>query len=655
MIGRFSQSGIYREIASSGEFRRIAVTAVLVILSFLAGQGVHWPGSMALGNLVQRVLGGLSFIPHDPALLASHALSLAALSLTGLPIVWGAVRGLVRRRANVDELVSLAIVASVWQGEFLAAAVVSMIMVLGALVEEATSNSARKAIEALARVSPDTAVRVTGDTEEEVPIGQIMPGDLVRVRPGERIPVDAVVAEGLSAVDDSSITGESMPREAGPGAEVFAGTLNLTGVAVLRAERVGRDTTLGRVIRLVADAEAHKPQAASLIETWAKWFTPAVMSCAGLAWWLSGDVHNAITVLIVGCPCALILAAPTATVAAIGRAARAGILIKSGRSLEQAGQATAILFDKTGTLTEGKPRVGEIVAAPGHDGNQVLAWAAAVEQDSSHPLARAVTSAAEAAKLGLERAEDMVTRIGLGVRAMVGGSLVEVGSAYAGGGSAALPPELRGPLEGFREDGSSPVVVWRDNAPVGVIDVVDTVRPAVEGAVRDLRALGIPRLGILSGDHPKAVHRAGQLSGIGEVFAGLRPEDKLTILKEVRGQGGTVMFVGDGINDGPALAAADVGVAMGAAGTDVALETADIALMGDDPSRLPFLVHLSRTTLSVIKWNIVFALAFNALAVAAGGWGLITPVMGAVVHNVGSILVVANSARLALAREPESY
>lgn len=655
MIGRFANSGIYRDIASSREFKRIAVVAVLVILSFLIREGVNWPGGLALGNLLERVLGGMAFIPHDPAVLASHALALAALSLSGLPIVWEAAQGLMARRANVDELVSLAIVASVWQGEFLAAAVVSMIMVLGALVEEATSNSARRAIEALARVSPDTAVRVTDGVEQEVPIEAIVPGDTVRVRPGERIPVDAVVSEGLTAVDDSSITGESMPREAGPGAEVFAGTLNLTGVALLEARRVGRDTTLGRVIRLVADAEAHKPEAASLIERYARWFTPTVLACAGAAWWLTNDVHNAITVLIVGCPCALILAAPTAMVAAIARAARAGILVKSGRSLERAGQATAILFDKTGTLTVGEPRVGEIVAAPGVSGHDVLAWAASVEQDSAHPLATALTAAARAARLGLERAEDMVTRIGLGVRAMVGGNLVEVGSAYAGGGSAALPPELRGPLEAFREGGSSPVVVWRDSAPVGVIDVSDTVRPAVDRTVRDLRALGVERMGILSGDHHKAVRRAGELAGIGEVFAGLRPEDKLEVLKGFRGDGGAVMFVGDGINDGPALAAADVGVAMGAAGTDVALETADIALMGDDPSRLPFLIHLSRTSLAVIKWNIAFALVFNALAVLVGGWGLITPVMGAVVHNVGSVLVVANSARLALLREPETY
>ena len=512
MIGRFTHSGIYRDIASSDEFKRIAVVAVLVILSLLLTQGVHWPGGLALGRLLARLMGGLAFVPADPAVLAADALALAALALSGLPIVWGALRGLLQRRANVDELVSLAIVASVWQGEFLAASVVSMIMVLGALVEEATSNSARKAIEALARVSPDTAVRVVDGREERVPIDDVVPGDRIRVRPGERIPVDAVVAEGLSAVDDSSITGESMPREAGPGAEVFAGTLNLTGVALLEAVRVGRDTTLGRVVRLVADAEAHKPRAAGLIETWAKWFTPAVLSCAGAAWWLSGSVDNAITVLIVGCPCALILAAPTAMVAAIGRAARAGVLIKSGRSLEQAGQVSAILFDKTGTLTDGKPRVGDVVAAPGVDGDQVLAWAASVERDSSHPLARAVTAAAQAARLSLERAEDMVTRIGLGVRAMVGGVLVEVGSAYAGGGGAALPPELRGPLETFREGGSSPVVVWRDNAPVGVIDVHDAVRPSVDRTVKDLRALGIERLGILSGDHHKAVRRAGQLA-----------------------------------------------------------------------------------------------------------------------------------------------
>jgi Cd2+/Zn2+-exporting ATPase len=391
-----------------------------------------------------------------------------------------------------------------------------------------------------------------------------------------------------------------------------------------------------------------------LIDRYAAWFTPSILLCAGIAWWLTGDGARAITVLIVGCPCALILAAPTAVVAAIGRAAKAGILVKGGRFLEEAGRANVVLFDKTGTLTKGEPRINAIFAVDGVDMMDVLACAASVEQNSTHPLARAVLKAAHYAKVTLSKAEDMIAEIGLGVRACVNGRMVEVGSAYIGGGSVHLPLQLRQHVEDFKEKGVTPLVVYEDRRPLGVLAVSDTVRPSAPKTVLTLKGMRIECVGMVSGDHEKSARRVADEVGLTDAWADQRPQDKIQVIRDFQSAGKTVIFVGDGINDAPALATANVGVAMGAAGTDVALETADVALMNDDISKIPFLISLGRKTLLTIKWNVAFGMVFNAVAVLAGGWGLLSPIMGAIVHNIGSVLVVLSSARLAFLAEREA-
>jgi Cd2+/Zn2+-exporting ATPase len=623
MIGRFARPGVYRELLQSRDFYRVAFAGVLALASYLYG----------------RSAAGPSWI--------GWTLAMASVALNGAPIIWGAVRGLVERRVNVDELVSLAIVASLIQGEILTAAVVSFVMVFGALVEAATSDSARKAIESLMRVAPETATRLTGGRAETVPVEAVQVGDLLLVKPGERIPVDAIVRKGITAVDESSMTGEPIPREKGPGDGVFAGTLNQNGVVEVEAIKVGADTTLGKVIKLVSEAEAIRPEAITVIDRYARWFTPSILACAAIAWLATGDVHRAVAVLIVGCPCALILAAPTAIVAALGRAARSGVLIKGGRYLEAAGRADVVLFDKTGTLTEGKPRVDAMVPAEGISEHELLSRAASVEQGSTHPLARAVLKAAHYARISVTRAEDLFTEIGLGVRGLVEGRLVEVGSAYIGGGSLAIPISLRDRKVQFEETGATPLVVYLDKKPLGLLSVADHVRPTARATVQDLERMGIRQIGILSGDHEKAVQLVAEQAGVHQVWPLLKPASKVDVIRTLQGQGHTVLFVGDGINDAPALAAANVGIAMGAAGTDVALETADIALMQDDLARLPFLIDLGRRTLRVIKWNIGFGVLFNAGAVIASGSGYLTPIMGAVVHNIGSVFVVLIAASLA--------
>ncbi len=570
------------------------------------------------------------------------------MAINGTPIVWGAVKGLLDREVNVDELVSLAIVASLIQGEYLTAAVVSFVMTFGGLIERVTSESARKAIKSLVQISPQTATVLAGDEERIVAVDTVAVGDKILIKPGERIPVDARILSGVSAVDESAMTGEPLPVQKQAGDEILAGTLNHNGVLKARTIKIGRDTTLGKVIKLVGEAERHRPEAIRLIDRYATWFTPAILACAAIAWIVSGEVSRAVAVLIVGCPCALILAAPTATVAALGRAAKAGILVKGGQYLERAAAVKAVFFDKTGTLTLGQPRVEEIACTEGVDKDEVLACAASAEQHCTHPLARAILKAAHYARIVVRGAEDAFHEIGLGVRAVVDGSLVEVGSVMAGGSTAAFPEHLQKCLNRSMARGVTPLVVYRDQRPVGLLNVTDQVRPVAISAMQRFNCIGIDELAILSGDHDLAVRRVADQVGIRRVYGRLKPQDKVDVIKEFQSKNLPVMFVGDGINDAPALAAAHVGVAMGAAGTDVALETADIALTHDNIARLPWLIRLSRRMLFIIKVNIVFGLVFNAVAVVAGGMGWLTPIVAAVVHNVGSVIVVFASASLAI-------
>ncbi|MBI5592336.1 MAG: cation-translocating P-type ATPase [Deltaproteobacteria bacterium] len=627
MIGRFSHQGVYRELIKSQEFQRIALAGILALASFF------WGKSGASPEFLCTVF------------------AVCSAALNGLPIIWGAMKGLLERRVNVDELVSLAVISSVIQGEFLSAAVVSFVMVLGSLIEQATSESARKAIQSLINMAPDTATVMAGGQAKTVPLERVRVGDLLLVKPGERIPVDGHISKGITAIDESSMTGEPIPVEKSIGDSLCAGTLNQNGVIEMEATRIGEDTTLSKVIKLVVEAEAHKPVSVRIVDRYARWFTPAILMSAGITWWVTTDVSRAIAVLIVGCPCALILAAPTAIIASIGRAARAGVLIKGGVFLEEAGRADVVFFDKTGTLTEGKPRVDGIVTVEGFSTDEVLARSASVEQHSTHPLARAVLKAAHYARVTIHHAEEMFTEIGLGVRAQVDGRLIEVGSAYLGGGSLQLPVNLRHHLEAFKENGATPLVIYEERQPIGVMSVADHVRQTAHQNIVQLKSLGMKRIGILSGDHEKSVRLLADSVGIADAWSELKPRDKLKVIGEFQDAGNTVIFVGDGINDAPALAAANVGIAMGAAGTHVALETADVALMNDDISKIPFLIRLSRKMLITIKWNIAFAMLFNVVAVVASGTGFLTPIMGAVVHNIGSVLVVLSSASLAFASE----
>ncbi len=624
MIGRFSKLGVYQELFRLRDFYISLAAAILALLSYTIDYGNQSPS------------------------LIGNVFALISVAVNGFPIIWGAIKGLIEREVNVDELVSLAIIASLIQCEFLTAAVVSFVMTFGGLIEQVTSESARKAIKSLIRISPQNATVLIGEEEKVVPIEKVSVGDHILIKPGERIPVDACIISGVSAVDESAMTGEPLPVEKQVGDSILAGTLNHNGVLKAQATKVGRDTTLGKVIKLVSEAELHRPEAVRLIDRYATWFTPIILTCAAIAWIVTGDIGRAVAVLIVGCPCALILAAPTATVAALGRAAKAGILVKGGQYLERAAAIKAVFFDKTGTLTLGEPRIEEIACTEGVDKEEVLSCAASAEQHCTHPLARAILKAAHYAKVVVRGAENAFHEIGLGVRAMVDGTLVEVGSVAAIEKSNTFSRHLQECIDISISRGATPLVVYRDQAPVGLLNVTDQVRPGAIATIDQFTSLGINEMAILSGDHDRAVQRVADAVGINNIHANLKPQDKVEVIKEYQSKNLPVMFIGDGINDAPALASAQVGVAMGAAGTDVALETADIALTHDDISKLPWLIHLSRRMLSIIKINIVFGLAFNAIAVLASGMGWLTPIMAAIVHNIGSILVVIASASLAI-------
>ena len=624
MIGRFSKLGVYHELFSTRDFYVAMTGAIFAMVCFLIEKYAH------------------------ASVYYAQAFALISVAVNGLPIIWGAVKGLIEREVNVDELVSLAITASLIQGEYLAAAVISFVMTLGGLIEQVTSESARKAIKSLIHITPQHATIIKNNDEITVSVHEVSVGDVILIKPGERIPVDAVILTGISAVDESSMTGEPLPVEKKEGDALMAGTLNHNGVMKAKTIKVGENTALGKVIRLISEAELHRPEAVRLIDRYARWFTPVILTCAGVTWGITGEISRAVAVLIVGCPCALILAAPTATVAALGRASKAGILVKGGRYLEKASGVKAVLFDKTGTLTLGEPRVDDIVCVEGVDKSEVISFAASAEQHLTHPLAKAVIKAAHYAKVVVESAENTFHEIGLGVKAMVKGSLIEVSSVSLKDNSAALPGYLHDHARLSLEKGATPLVVYRNQMPLGLLSVTDKVRPVANAAILKFRDLDIQNMAVISGDHHAAVKRIADLVGINQIFSQMKPSDKVGIIKKFQNNDLPVMFVGDGINDGPALATADVGVAMGAAGTDVALETADIALTHDDISKLPWLIRLSRRMLMIIKVNIVFGLAFNTLAVLASGMGWLSPVMASIVHNVGSVLVVIASASLAV-------
>ncbi|MHB8172000.1 MAG: heavy metal translocating P-type ATPase [Thermincolia bacterium] len=568
--------------------------------------------------------------------------------ISGTPILKGAIVGLFTRgdiKAGV--LVSLALIAAVAVGEYFAAGEVAFIMMIGEILEDRTVARARAGIRELLSVVPATA-RVRRDGQEvQVPVEEVKVGDLALVKPGEYIPVDGEVVSGQSTVSQAAVTGESMPVDKVPGDEVYVGSLNQLGALEIKATKVGEDTTLAKVVKLVEEAENSKAPVIRAADRWATWMVPVALITSVLVYIFTGDIIRAVTILIVFCPCALCLATPTAMMAGIGNAAKRGILVKSGEAMEVSGKIDAVIFDKTGTLTVGKPEVTGIKTFSRHSGEELLALAAIGEKFSEHPLAQAIIQKADREKIVVADPDSFKVHLGYGVTAVHQGSIILVGNRKLMEQEAVpVTQEVEAYINQEEEKGQTAILVAIDGQFAGVILVADPVKEDAAEAIQRLRATSIGEIWLLTGDNPRTAAAIAAKIGITDYVAEQLPEHKGEAINRLKEQGRRVAMVGDGINDAPALALADVGIAMGIAGTDVAVQTADIVLMSDDISKIPDLLKLSRHVLRTIHQNIIVSMAINFVAMVLAAMGIMGPIMGALVHNAGSVLVVANSGRL---------
>ncbi len=557
------------------------------------------------------------------------------------------------RRITAGSLVVIAMAGSAYVGAYLAAAIVAFMMIGGEFLEDLTLDKTRNAVRDLVRLVPDTASVRRGGEWVVVAVETLRPGDRVLVRPGERIPVDGQVVAGTASVNQATLTGESMPVEKEPGAPVFTGTVSEWGALEVTVDKIGDDTALGRIIELVYEAQERKGRTQRIADRFAAYFTPLILVVSAAVWLATHDLVRAISVLVIACPCALVLATPTAVVAAVGNAARRGVMIKGGVVLESAGRTSTLLFDKTGTLTLGRPAVAAVVAFPAATASRVLALAAAAEERSEHPIARAIAVRARNEGLSRPTATGFNQVGGVGVEAEIEGSLIRVGNRRLLEGAGHLwGPGLTDAgagLEFLDEQeklGRTALLVAEGDRLLGGIAVADVVRTRAGEAVARIRGAGA-RVVMLTGDNLPAARAVATKVGIDEVYANLLPEDKLKLVSDLKARGAVVAMVGDGVNDALALTLADVGIAMGAAGTEVAIDSAAIALMGDDLTVIPEVLELSRRTLRIIRQNIwVFAVFVNAVGITLASTGWLSPVGAAVVHNAASVFVVLNSARL---------
>ena len=570
-----------------------------------------------------------------------------AIVLCGIPIVLEALIGLITAfDIKADVLVSLALIAAVLIGEDFAAGEVAFIMQLGALLEDVTVARARAGIEKLVHLTPQTARLLLPDGENIVPAEQVRVGDRLRVLPGESIPVDGVITSGQTSINQAVMTGESLPVDKTVGDEVSSGTVNQYGAFEMRATKVGEDSSIQRMIRLVQSADAGKARIVGLADRWATWIVVVALTAAALTWLITGEIIRAVTILVVFCPCALVLATPTAIMAAIGNATRHGFLVREGDALERLAAVRRIAFDKTGTLTYGTPRVVAVASTlAGLDRAGLYALAAGAEQLSEHPLGKAVVAGYREENSGeIAPAESFEMLPGRGVSAVVDGRRVLAGNPQllADHGVAVSPDAER---QRLLEEGATMIYVAVDGVFAGYLALSDTLRAESAATIAALEAAGV-RPVLLTGDHESAAGAIAARLGIREVRAGCRPEEKLEEIGRWQRDGVHVCMIGDGVNDAPALKKADVGIAMGGVGSDIAVEAADIALVDDEVKELPHLMALSRRMMSTIRMNLTFSMGLNFLAIFLAMAGTLNPVVGALVHNAGSVAVILNSALL---------
>jgi cation-transporting P-type ATPase C len=605
---------------------------------------------MVIGGAALALLGVRRYVFARPPLLGPTG-RLAATGITvftGYPFLRGALGALRGGRAGTDALVSAATVASLVLRENVVALTVLWLLNIGEYLQDLTLRRTRRAISDLLRGSQDTAWIRLADTEVQVPIDTVQLGDQVVVHDHVAIPVDGEVVDGEAIVDQSAITGETLPVSVIPGSVVHAGSVVVRGRLVVHATAVGSQTVIGRIITRVEEAQHDRAPIQTIGENFSRRFVPTSFIVSAVTLVLTGDVRRAMTMLLIACPCAVGLATPTAISAAIGNGARRGILIKGGSHLEQAGRVDAIVFDKTGTLTVGRPVVTNIVAM--HDDwhpEQVLAYAASSEIHSRHPLAEAVIRSTEERHISIPPHEECEVLVGLGMRTWADGRTLLLGSpSLLRSEDVQVSAEAAHWVDKLRRQAETPLLLAVDGILVGLISLRDEVRPEATQVLHRLRGNGIRRIVMLTGDHPDVAAAVAAELGIHEWRAEVLPEDKLAVVRTLQADGHVVGMVGDGVNDAPALAAADIGIAMGLAGTDVAVETADVALANDDLQRLLDVRDLGGRAVDVIRQNYGMSIAVNAAGLLIGAGGALSPVLAAILHNASSVAVVANSSRL---------
>lgn len=607
-------------------------------------------GAFLLLDLVPHLMeefGGtsvrLSFLPFDPAW--------ATIVISGIPLLYLAVWRIIHNpgisKISSALLICIAMFAAIAIGDLFAAGEVVFIMAIGALLEEATTNRAKKGVKKLISLAPTKGRRLKDGKEEMIPTEEIRQGDLLRILPGETIPVDGTILSGETSVDQSIMTGESLPIDKSVGEEVFCGTINRFGSIDISATKVGENSSLQKLIRMVQDAENKQAPMQRIADRAASWLVPVALLIAVLAYVFSGNIVTAVTVLVVFCPCALVLATPTAIMAAIGQATKHGVIIKSGEALEKMGKVDIIAFDKTGTLTYGRLDVSDIISFDENvSERELLALAASAEARSEHPLGKAIVAYAAAEGVTLTEAEDFKMTVGKGILAEVSGRRLICGNEkFLVENGASIGQKVQSALERLRTQGKASILVADGRKCIGVIALSDVLRPEAKDMVSRLADMDT-RTVLLTGDHQKTADYFAKQVGISGVRAELLPEEKVQNIEKLQKENHTVCMIGDGVNDAPALKTADVSVAMGSMGSDIAVDAAEVALMSDDISKIPYLKRLSNATVRTIKASITLSMCINFVAIVLSLMEVLTPTTGALVHNAGSCFVVLIAALL---------
>src|SRR5438105_3962960 len=576
--------------------------------------------------------------------VASASAFIGAIVL-GYPIVINAMKDLQRGVLSINELVAIAVVAAFASGEYKTAGVVAFFMLMGEIIETKTAEGARSSIESLIKLTPTKARRITPQGEEEVAASDLAIGDVIRIRPGDNVAADGTILTGQGSFNQATITGESLPVDKKPGDEVFAGTQNLTGMLEIKVSRAGHDTTLGKVRELILAAEKTKLPIMRIIDQYMVYYTPLVLVLGALVWAFTHDLNRVISVLVVSCPCAFILATPTAMVAALSAAARLGILIKNVSDIELAARINAFIFDKTGTLTTGKLAVSRLSPVGETQPAELLRTAASAEKYSNHPTAKALAQLAEEAGVPLTEPKNFAETAGRGIKAEVDGSTIIVGRAQWLKDSG-LKEDFMASVDLNETEGFSLIFVARQGKFIGWLGLQDQTRTEAREALAELKQSGVRRIAMVSGDRQPVASRVAREIGCEEVAGECLPQNKVEYVRKTKAKGYRVAVVGDGVNDAPALAAGDLGIAMGAAGSEVAIHSATVALRNNDLRRLPFLVKLSRSTRAVINQNFLVGVAFIIGGMTLAALGKVPPVLAAAMHTAGSLIVVFNSARL---------